>query len=186
MPDRPYPDFFQVVHRRRSVRAFADREVTPETLRRLADVVRYAPSSLDGRPWRLLAIRDRETKERLVAFKNRWCPPQKRQYAAEFLAHAPIVLVVCVDERRSHFRWIENGVIAGTYLMLAATALGLGSTFLTAYNLSIPDQIREAQTILGLPAQTLPVCLLPVGYPAGTAAPRTLRPLEDILTDETR
>jgi len=51
---------------------------------------------------------------------------------------------------------------AGENLHLQASALGLGTTVVGAYD----DD--EVAAVLGLPANTQPLALMPVGYPAGT------------------
>jgi nitroreductase len=174
-------DFFSVIKKRRSVREFSGRKVAAQVLRRIADTVRYAPSSLDGQPWTVIAITDAGAKAALARLKNKWCPPEKREFDAGFMAAAPVILAVCVDRRSSHDRWIENGVIAATYLLLAARAVGLGGTFMTAFNLKRPAQVLEVGALLGLPASLVPVCLLPIGYPAGKPPSKELRTLKRVL-----
>jgi nitroreductase len=168
-------DFFKVLARRRSVRRFAARRIPAAVLRKLIAAVRLAPSSMDGQPWEIIAIRDARTKGLLARFKNSWCPKAKREFDASFLTEASVILVVCVDKEKSYARWLENGVIASTYLMLAACALGLGSTFMTAFNLSRPAQMRQLRRLLGIPGGVNPVCILPLGYPAGRPARKALR-----------
>ena len=177
-------DFFEVVKSRRSVRAFSDKQIPKKILDTLIDVIRYAPSSLNGQPWEVIVVTEEETKERLVSFKNQWCPNLKKEYRADFIKKAPAILVVCCDRERSYDRWLENGVIAATYLLLAVTSLGLGATMLTAFNLQRPEQILEARQILGIPGAVNPVCIIPVGYPAEKPAVKKLRKLEDLIHHE--
>ncbi len=176
--------FLSVIHDRRSVREFFDRKVSDAAVKKLVGIVRYAPSSLNGQSVEILVVQKRALKKRLVAFKNKWCPQEKRDYRADFMLNAPVVLVVCVDNRRSHKRTLENGVIASTYVMLAASALGLGTTYLTAYNLKKPAQLRELRRILRTPERITPVSLLPIGYPAGKPSRKKLRTLSEILHHE--
>lgn len=154
-------------------------------VKKLADIVRYAPSSLNGQPIEILVVRERPLKGRLVAFKNKWCPSGKRNYRADFLLNAPVILVVCADERRSHERTLESGVIASTYVMLAASALGLGTTYLTAYNLKKPLQLRELRRILRMPRKITPVALLPIGYPMTKPSAKKLRTVRAVMHHET-
>lgn len=178
-------DFFQVVVKRRSIREFSPHKIPKNVLYRLINVVRYAPSSLDGQPWEIIIVTDKRLKEELAAFKNKWCPAKKREYKADFLKGAPVVLVVCVDNKKSYNRWIENGIIAATYLTLAACALGLGSTFMTAFNLKKPKQIKEVRKILSITNTINPVCILPIGYPSEKPKLKKLRELKGIIHYET-
>lgn len=179
--DPHYAAFQTVVRTRRSVRKFSERAVQKKTLRRLLDVVRYAPSSLNGQPAHILIIRDKKTKRRIASFKNKWCPPAKRDYPADFLIDAPVILIVCVKSRESHDRWIENGAIITTYILLAAASLGLGSTFLTAFNTRKPGQARECKTLLGISDDLIPVSILPIGYPAEKPKHKKIRALREIV-----
>ena len=85
------------------------------------------------------------------AVQEQMVPEKKREYWADFLKSAPVVLVLCVDRKRSYGRWIENGTIAATYILLPAAALNLGATFMTAYNLKRPGQLRELRRLLAIP-----------------------------------
>ena len=77
--NKNYPkDFFEVAKSRRSVRMFSGKQISKKMLDRLIDVIRYAPSSLNGQPWEVIVVTDEETKERLVSFKNQWCPDLKK------------------------------------------------------------------------------------------------------------
>jgi nitroreductase len=174
-------DFFEVAKSRRSVRMFSGKQIPKKILDKLIDVIRYAPSSLNGQPWEVIVVTDEETKERLVSFKNQWCPDLKMEYRADFVKKAPMILVVCCDRERSYDRWLENGIIASTYVLLAVTSLGLGATMLTAFNLQRPEQILEARRILGIPETVNPVCIMPVGYPEEKPAAKKLRKLEDLI-----
>lgn len=58
-------DFDDVLTSRRSVRNYADRDVDRETLRRIVDRARLAPSSYNLQPWEFLAVVDDDRRERL-------------------------------------------------------------------------------------------------------------------------
>ena len=173
--------FFSVIRARRSVRKFLEIPVPQATLRKLLNVVRYIPSSFNRQPVEVLVIRHKTAKELIAHHKNTWCPPSKKKYKADFLAEAPVILVVCVDSSRAHGRHFETGLIASAYLLLSATALGLGSTFLTAYNVRKPAQARELKKILHIPAPFVPISILPAGYPDEKPRLKKLRALRDIL-----
>lgn len=176
--------FFSVIRARRSIRKFSTRAVSKTILKTLADATRRAPSSMGGQSVRIIVLRDRITKQKVAAFKNAWCPPAKRKYPADFLQEAPVLLIVCVNDHESHGRWIENGTIASTYIMLAATALGLGTTFLTAYDPKRPQQVREFKKLLRIPRNITPVNILPIGYPAEKQPRKKPQALREILHHE--
>jgi len=178
-------EFFEVLARRRYIRKFRGRGISEAVVGRIIAAARLAPSSMDGQPWEFIVVRDERMKARLARFKNKWCPKEKREYSADFMKGAPLILVVCTDRKKSFSRWIENGTIAATYALLAAGALGLGGSFMSAFTLTRPGQMRELRGLLGLPDRSNPVVLIPLGRPAETPARKSLRPVAGLMHHET-
>jgi nitroreductase len=169
------------IRQRRSVRSYEERDVPDELVEELLGLTRYAPSSMDGQPWRFVVVRDREIKERIAAAKNDSCPPAKRRYPADFLVGAPLLVAVCVETKRSFDRARENGILAAATLMLAATARGLGSVYLSAYRNGDCGLQSRIGALLRLPEGFEPICLVPLGYPSEQPPPRRLRPLASMI-----
>ena len=91
---------------------------------------------------------------------------------------APCVLVVLGEKIANTY--VYDGSITLGNMMLAAHALGLGSTWLARL-----DTALAAET-LGLPASVTPYAMLPIGYPAldAPASPNhgVRKPLSDTVT----
>jgi len=64
------------------------------------------------------------------------------------------------------------------HLVLAATALGLGTCWIAAFD---PAAVRE---VLALPAAVEPVALTPLGYPDKGRAATGRRPLAELVKYE--
>jgi len=171
----------EAIRNRRSIRRYADRDVPAELLQEILDLTRHAPSSMDGQPWTFVVVRDRVVKQKIAEVKNGACPPAKRHYDADFLTGAPLVVAICVDTHRSFDRARENGVMAAAMLMLAASARGLGSVYLSAYRDGDPQLQQQIGGLLGLSAGIEPISLIPLGYPAETPPAKTLRPLQSMI-----
>lgn len=58
-------EFDEVIETRRSVHQYTDEDVDDETLERIFEQVRKAPSSFNLQPWEFLVLRDDENKARL-------------------------------------------------------------------------------------------------------------------------
>jgi nitroreductase len=159
----------------RSVRRFAPGDVTDEQLRTLVAAAQSAPTSSNLQPWSVVAVRDRARKERLA------------HLAADqrFVADCSVLLVWVADLGRAHRLAARRGteVAATTYLestliafidtalaaqnaVVAAEALGLGSTFVGAIR-NRPDEVALE---LGLPDGTVAAFGLAVGVPDPTEA----------------
>ncbi|MBE3065661.1 MAG: nitroreductase family protein, partial [Spirochaetes bacterium] len=52
-------DIYEAIRTRKSVRAYRDVPVEEETLERIFDAVRLAPSVRNGQEWRFVIVRDR-------------------------------------------------------------------------------------------------------------------------------
>jgi nitroreductase len=174
----------EALQSRRSIRSYTRRPLDDSVVRELIDLARHAPSSLGAEPWQFIVVRETAIKRALAAAKNAFCPPEKRDYPADFLIDAPVIVVVCVEEERAHGRGRETGVIAAAHLQLAAHARGLGSVFLTAYESQGARLSAEVARILALPSGIDPISIIPIGYPADVPSPKHLRPLGPLVHSE--
>ncbi len=170
-------DFWQVLEKRYSVRRFDPSiEVSPETVERLLEAATRAPSAGNRQPWHFYVVRDAEVRQALAA----------AAYGQDFVAQAPLAIVVCADAEQSAARYGQRGrdlyclqdtAVAAEHILLAATALGLGGCWVGAF-----DEGRASRA-LGLPQGHRPVAILPLGKPAGPPERRTpRRPLEAVTT----
>lgn len=187
-PDAGAPGFkpsmkealYQAIHLRRDIRGqFRPDPIPEEVLARVLLAAHHAPSVGFSQPWDFLLIRDAEVRSAIhAAFEraNREAallfPDGKReQYLAfklEGILDAP--LNVCVTCDRNRFGPVVIGrtanpmmdlfscVCAVQNLWLAACAEGLGVGWVSI----IHD--ADLQEILGLPAHTVPVAYLCMGY----------------------
>jgi nitroreductase len=170
---------------RRSIRRYQDRDIPDSAIKELLGLTIHAPSSMNGQPWHFIIIRDKKMKERLVEIKNKYCPVGKKEYKADFLRKAPVVITVCVDKEKSYEREIENGVLATANLMLGAYSRGLGSVYLSAYRIGEPGISQEVKQVLNIPQHIEPVTIIPLGYPDEIPETKNLVPLEKIISYET-
>jgi nitroreductase len=170
-------DFWQVVDERYSVRSFEPSvDVPPETVERILQAAVRAPSAGNRQPWHFYVVRDPAVRGALAA----------AAYGQEFVAQAPIAIVVCVDPEQSAERYgqrgrelyclQDTGVATGT-ILLAAVAAGFGSCWVGAF-----DERRAARA-LDLDRRLRPVAILPIGKPAtGLVAASPRRPLQAVVT----
>jgi len=174
-------EFSNAVRGRRSVRKYQERTIPDSEVELLIDLARHAPSSMNGQPWHFLIVKDDKAKAALAEIKNRFCPPEKQAYQADFLRKAPLIIVVCVEKSRSFGREIENGILAASIIMLGAQSRGLGSVYMSAYISDEPKLSEAIRTELGIPEGFAPVSILPLGYPDEIPKPQELRPLKEII-----
>jgi nitroreductase len=170
-------EFLELARRRRSVRAYAHRDVDDRTLTSLLECIRAAPSAGNLQAFEVLLVRDARRKQALT----------QAALGQDFLAQAPVLLAFFANRPRSARRYRERGsdlysvqdaTIACAYAQLAATSLGLATCWVGAFD----DE--EVCRILAPPEGLVPVALLPVGYAGEQPEPAPRRPLASLVHRE--
>ena len=165
---------YEAIATRKSVRAFQDKDVPQETLMRILQAARLAPSASNRQEWRFVVVRNPETRKKLV-------PAAMGQ---SFVGQAPVVLVCCAETDQHQMPcqlpcYPIDLAIAIDHITLCAVEEGLGTCWIGAFK---EDLVKEA---LGIPETIKVVQLLPLGYLAtpGTVAKDRL-PIEKIVRYE--
>jgi len=175
----------ETIRGRRSIRQYRNQDIGDSIIEEILDLARQAPSSMNGQPWHFTVVRKYETKRKLAEIKNKYCPPEKRMYRADFIQNASAVIIVCVDKDKSYDRGIENGVLASANILLTAYNKGLGSVYMSAYKTDEPEVSREIREVLGIPEHMDPISIIPLGYPDETPEPKNMKSLYGIVSYET-
>jgi nitroreductase len=165
-------DIYQIIAKRRSVRAYQDKAIPEQVLQRLLNAARMAPSARNLQPWKFVVVKDPRLRADLAVAAN----------GQGFVGEAPVVIVAVGLEPD---RMMGCGVppyavdiaIAVDHITLAAAAEGLGTCWIGAYSQ------EEVRRILGIPDAHKVVVLLPVGYPADAPEEKQRKPLEAIVCE---
>ena len=167
-------EFFNVIQTRHSVRAYRPDGIDTEKLNKILDCANQAPSAGNLQAYDIYIARDANTRTALA----------KAALNQDFIAQAPVVLVFCAHPERSAWRYHQRGIdlycvqdatIACTYAMLAATALGLGSVWVGAFDTGTVRQV------IGASRGILPIAILPIGYSSEPPSSRSRRKLADLV-----
>lgn len=176
MTDR---DLFAVVARQRACRAFSDDPVSDDEVAPLLEAATHAPSAENRQPWEFVIVRDAAARAAIGELTQRAWEAHGRAFSESRLspglladvdagatggiAGAPVHVVVCADLSRGLEVTVGSSIFPAIQnLLLAATALGLGSaltTLTTAF-------AGELTALLALPAHVVPVAVVPLGRPA--------------------
>ena len=167
-------DYFEIVNERHSTRAFTDCPVEAKKVQKILETANRAPSAGGLQGYEIYRIIKPEHRSALV----------QAALGQDFVAEAPIVLVFCANPARSAVRYKQRGVqlysiqdatIACTFAMLAATALGLSTIWVGAFD---EEAVRQA---VGIPQDLTPVALLPIGYAGKKPRITPRRELSDLV-----
>ena len=147
-----------VIRRRWSPRAFADRPIEPDKLLSIFEAARWAASASNEQPWAFLVATRQDPKNHadmlgvLVEFNRTW-------------AHRAPVLILTLahtqfekDGRPNRHALYDLGQAAAN-LALQATSLGLAAHQMAGF------EVETARERFAVPAGWEPVSVIAVGYP---------------------
>jgi nitroreductase len=166
-------DVFEAIRSRYSVRGYKPDPVSDELLRQVLEAGRRAPTAANRQAFRIIVVQVEGRQKELA-----------RVYGRSWLLQAPLVLAVVAVPgeawRRSDDKPYDevDATIAMDHMVLAATALGLGTCWIAAFD---PDAARE---VLGLPDDVELVAITPLGHPDKASAGTDRKPLEDLVKYE--
>ena len=149
------------IHSRKSVRKYTQQPVSKDDLLTLVKAGMAAPSAKNVQPWEFIIVADCAVIQPLA---------DQLPYA-KMLAHAPAAIVVCGNlnlaaaDSNLPLLWYLDCAMAAQNILLAAEAMGLGAVYTAAY--PYEDRVRAVSQALELPQNIVPLCVIPVGYPAG-------------------
>lgn len=149
-------EFYDVVKTRRSIRSFRKEPIPEESLTRLLNAARLAPSGSNRQFWKFYIVKSEEVKREIA--EN--CGQQM------WIAEAPMVIVDTGWELNynrggymGEMSFIMDVTIAFTHLILAARAEELGTCWIGDFN---NGALKKA---LNLPDDENVVAITPLGYP---------------------
>ena len=158
------PDLINVIFSRRSIRKFKATPITKEVIETLLKVAMAAPSATNAQPWEFVVIDDPDILAKL------------RTGLIFGKMISPVVISVLGSERLqknisgSKF-WVQDCSAATENILLAATALGLGSVWVGVHPITLFT--RHVRNVLNLPKGVTPLNLIYLGYPDEFKEPQT-------------
>lgn len=177
---------FEAILSRRSVRNFSARPVALQTIDTLLEAAVRAPSGLDAQPWAFLIIQD---AGRLRMLSDRAKPlflaevrrmgllsPNEvmedlRKPESNLFYNAETLIIICGQSLGPSV--VADCWLAAENLMLAATALGLGTCVIGSVVSAL--NVAAVKRELGIPESYTVFAPIILGYPQEPATPLTPR-----------
>ena len=192
-------EFRDVLAKRRMHRAFLPDPIPEEQIDRIAGVIRRAPSGGFSQGGSIVVVTDDEQRAAIA------CAFGDEHYSTDgrnFIADAPVHMIISANESLYHARYNEADKLAATggvevtwpvpfwfvdagalmmLVLMAAIDEGLASAFI-----GHPDQKRIFDELLGLPDNVVPIGLALIGKPGeqapiGSRLKSRQRPLDDLV-----
>jgi nitroreductase len=166
--------FFELIQERYSVRGYKPDPVEEEKLQQVLEAARLAPTAANRQPFRLIVLHTEGRQEELGPI-----------YSRDWFVDAPIIICACgvPDEgwvrRDDGKNYTDVDVtIVMDHVVLAATALGLGTCWIAAFD------PKAARRVLALPDGVEPIAFTPLGYAADEPKPKNRKPLSELVQYE--
>lgn len=163
-------DFYRVIRKRRSIRGYKSNPIPKAALKRIAEAVQLAPSACNLQPWKIRIVTNPELRAKICA-----------HYPAPWLAEAPAIAVV-LGNREECWKRLEGSPIIDIdvgivmeHLVLAATAEGLGTCWICAYN------VARMNAALNIIAPWSVLAISPLGYGSVKAEAIERKPRNDVF-----
>ena len=168
-------DVMQAIRERRSIRKYRPDPIPEEALHTVLEAARWAPSWANTQCWRLILVRNQETKSKLAeTLRSR--KPGSKNSATDAVREAPVVIVACAErglsgcytnEEQQRVPSTDKGEwwfmfdvgLAMQNVTLAAHSLGLGTVHIGLFDTD------EVTRILGIPDNIAVVALMVLGWP---------------------
>ena len=137
----------EAIKKRRSIRTFRTNPVPKETIIKLLDCARLAPTARNVQPWEFIVVADNKTREKIASLAPN----------APFVKDAPVcIVIICKDTKY----YLEDGCAATQNLLLAATDLGLGACWVAGDK---KDYCNEVLGMLNVPSGYKLVSMVALG-----------------------
>jgi nitroreductase len=200
-----YEQLLALVQRRRSIRSIdPERDVPDETIDKILDLARWAPSAGNAQPWEFVVVRGTEMRKKIVDLYAAQLADKREMQQVVWgrkshigytgFKNSPAYVVVLGDPRvidaypvrtalekgESHF--VTSLAQATIFAHLAVTSLGLASQWVS--DVSSPYMSTFLKSWLGIPRYLRIYDMFGIGYPAVVPPPTPRRELEEIVHRE--
>ncbi len=162
-------DIFNLIKERRSIRKYRKERIDRDSIIKILEAGRFAPSAENNQPWRFFVL----TEEENIKSVGKAC---KYLFLNTFVEEAPLVIVM-YSEKTHHFVKTDCGLCAQN-MMLEAHSLGIGSCYVGAF------REKSIKKILGLTESDKILGIITFGYPEKIPSAPERLPLEEIVKSD--
>ncbi len=197
-----YSSLLELVKKRRSIRKFKPEPIPDEYVDNVIEAARWAPSGANSQPWEFIVVKKQELRDKIIELIKEYNtlghkaetyrePEQRFRFSAAGYVRAPVFIILGGDTRtkdaypltttleRGSSIFTSSLASAFLYMHLAATALGLGTQWVSS--ISNPYVQSLTKDLLGVPKEIEFYDMVAVGYPDLEPRPRLMRAKEEMV-----
>lgn len=163
-------EYFELIQKRHSVRSYKSDMVEEEKLNKILEAAIVAPSASNRQAYKIVVIRTKDHEDEL-----------NKIYSRPFFTQAPIVLgIFSIPEKNwvrsdgKNYSDVDSSIVMD-HVILAATALGLGSCWVANFDSA------AAREVIGLGEGYEPIAFTPIGYAEVSDFKKNRKSLEEIV-----
>jgi len=148
-------DIFEAIKKRRSIRKFSNKDISKQEIDVMLRMAMQAPTARGEKPWHFIVISDKVVlKELSYALSN-----------GRMLAEAALCIILVTDKASvtSPDLYPQDMAASTQNLMLAATALNIGSVWLGTF--PNKERMAKVESIISLPDNFEYFSMVALGYP---------------------
>ncbi len=162
----------EAIKTRRSVREFTDENVSDETIEKILDAGRWAPSGLNNQAWRLIVARNKDTKEAI----------SKLTHYGAIIKGAPVLIAVFLDtnEMYDYTKDVQSIGACIQNMLLAVHSLGLGAVWLG----EILKNKEKVNKVLEAPDSYELMAVVALGHAVKKNRTSERKPIEELVFRE--
>jgi len=142
-------EFLKFLKIRRSIRAYKSQSIPKEQLEKIVDSARFAPTARNVQPWEFVVITEKNKLKELASLAPN----------GKFMDQADACIVVFSAD--THY-FLEDGSAATCNILLAATALRIGSCWIAGDKKPYSQQVSD---LLNAPKGMKLISMIALGYP---------------------
>ena len=183
-------EVFEAIKTRRSIRQQKPDPIDDETLLKILEAARWAPSWANTQCWRFIVVRDSNLKAQVADSLSKRKRPDgtiSENAATSAVTEAPVLIVACAEMGKAGYRdaapvtdkgdwYMFDIALSMQNLVLAAHALGLGTVIIGSFD------AKKVAEILGVPEGFCVVAMTPLGFPAQEGRAPHRKELSEIVS----
>jgi len=167
-------DILDIIKSRRTIKYYLPKFISWESVSRILDAGRHAPSSGNIQNWKFIVVFEHDQKQALA----------KAAYEQYDIAMAGVLIVVCAEPEKGERYYgmrgerlytVQNCAAAIQNMLLEAHSLDLGTTWIGAF-----DE-EEVKSLCKIPPEIRPQAIIAVGYPKDVPPKPPKYPLETVV-----
>jgi nitroreductase len=167
-------DIYDLIEKRRSVRTFREDPIPSESMDKLKNAMRLAPSAHNAQSYKFILVTDKELKKQIA----------EESSSQRFIATAPVIVVAVSlmpeDTLSSGVSTYAMDIaIALDHLTLVAVEENLGTCWVGSFN-EVP-----IKKILNVPDKCKVVAIMPIGTPYDDPDVKSRKKIGELFCNET-